>query len=308
MIKLEALRVFVTVAELGNIRDASDRLGRTASAISMTLKQLEEEVGNPLFESDRKNSMTALGQFMLETGREQIQSYDKSIRMIKDYAQDKIGHLALASVPSVAANLIPLLLPRFVQERPGITIELFDIDSRSVSAMVESGQADLGIASTPKATSPIAFTPLFRDRFKVICKADSPLTAITGPLQWQDLNDQALIKNGSSDVITSAPYLQLTEKSTMVVRNVTSLFALAKAGVGITLLPALTTLNLPEGVCALDIEDNTAERVVGLLERKSGFLSPVSSTFKRFLLANLHALPSKLSPNEQERFLVMSKR
>ena len=114
MIKLEALRVFVTVAELGNIRDASDRLGRTASAISMTLKQLEEELGNPLFESDRKNSLTALGQFTLETGREQIQSYDKSIRMIQDFAHDKIGHLALASVPSVAANLIPLLLPRFI--------------------------------------------------------------------------------------------------------------------------------------------------------------------------------------------------
>ncbi|MAO91115.1 MAG: LysR family transcriptional regulator [Rhodospirillaceae bacterium] len=305
MIKLEALRVFVTVAELGNIRDASDRLGRTASAISMTLKQLEEELGNPLFESDRKNSLTALGQFTLETGREQIQSYDKSIRMIQDFAHDKIGHLALASVPSVAANLIPLLLPRFINERPGITVELFDLDSRNVCAMVESGQADLGIASTPKASAPVAFTPLFRDRFKVICNAESDLTAITGPLQWHNLQDQALIKNGSSDAIMAPQFLQLTEKSTMVVRNVTSLFALAKAGVGITLLPALTTLNLPEGICALDLADTSAERIVGLLERKSGFLSPVSSSFKAFLRMNLKTLASALSPHRQESFVIV---
>jgi len=165
MIKLEALRVFVTVADLGNIRDASDRLGRTASAISMTLKQIEEEIGGPLFETDRKNSLTALGSFMLETGREQIRSFDKAIGTIKDFAQDRIGHLSIASVPSVAANLIPALLPPFVASRPGVAIELFDIDSRNVRMMVETGQADLGIAGAPRPGAPIYFRPLFRDRF-----------------------------------------------------------------------------------------------------------------------------------------------
>ena len=49
MIKLEALRVYMTVAEIGNIRDAADRLGRTPSAVSMALKQLEGEIDKTSF-------------------------------------------------------------------------------------------------------------------------------------------------------------------------------------------------------------------------------------------------------------------
>lgn len=69
MVELEMLRTFVALAEAGNISDAAKRLFRTASAISMTLKQLEQEVGGELFETDRKNRLTPLGAFMLETGR-----------------------------------------------------------------------------------------------------------------------------------------------------------------------------------------------------------------------------------------------
>ena len=42
VIKIEALRTFVHVADAGNIKDAADVLGRTQSAISMTLKLIEE--------------------------------------------------------------------------------------------------------------------------------------------------------------------------------------------------------------------------------------------------------------------------
>ena len=54
MIRTEALRVFVTVAECGNLKDATDRLFRTQSALSMTLKQLEDQLGAPLFEKSTR--------------------------------------------------------------------------------------------------------------------------------------------------------------------------------------------------------------------------------------------------------------
>src|SRR6056297_1748961 len=60
MIGITALRTFVHVAECGTIRDAAERLFRTPSAVSMTLTQLERDLGAPLFQSDRKNRLTAL--------------------------------------------------------------------------------------------------------------------------------------------------------------------------------------------------------------------------------------------------------
>ena len=48
-IKIEMLRCFVAVAEHGNLNDAANRLGRTPSAVSMSLKQLTDHLGAPLF-------------------------------------------------------------------------------------------------------------------------------------------------------------------------------------------------------------------------------------------------------------------
>ena len=81
-IKIEMLRCFVIVAELGNISDAGERLGRTPSAISMTLKQLEENLGSPLFESDRKNRLTALGRFTLTEARREVDNFTRCIETI----------------------------------------------------------------------------------------------------------------------------------------------------------------------------------------------------------------------------------
>ena len=292
MIKLETSRVrtFVTVAEAGNIRDAAERLCRTASAVSMTLKQLEREVGGELFETDRKSKLTPLGSFMLETGRLQIQGYDRTIDGIRAYAKNRIGRLTLASVPSVAANLVPSLLPRFVHDRPGIEIELLDIDSRNVRSFVETGQADLGIAGRPLSSTSVRFEPLFRDRFRVVCSANSDLATAGRPVQWRDFQGENLILNGASEKIEASAYKALSENASVQVRNVTSLLALAKTGFGITLLPALTAIDLPEGVVALDLADEDVWRVVGLLSRSDSVLSPVAAAFRGFVLDEVPSL------------------
>ena len=284
MIKLETLRTFVTVAEAGNIKDAAERLCRTASAVSMTLKQLEHEVGGALFETDRKSSLTPLGAFMLETGRLQIQNYDRMIDGIRAYARNRIGRLTLASVPSVAVNLVPSLLPRFVLDRPGVEIELLDTDSRNVLRSVESGQADLGIAGRPLSRTTAAFEPLFRDRFKVICNAGCDLAAAGKLVDWADIENQGLILNGASDTIDAPGYKAVSEQASMYVRNVTSLLALAKSGFGVTLLPALAAVDLPEDVVALDLAEENMWRVVGLLSRSDTVLSPVALAFRAFIL------------------------
>jgi len=294
MIKLEALRVFVTVAEAGNIKDAAGQLCRTASAISMTLKQLEDQIGGALFETDRKNDLTTLGRFLLETGQVQIHNYDRAISKIHAFAQNKIGRLSLASVPSVAANFVPTLLPGFISERPGIEIELFDYDSRNVRRMVETGQADIGISGKPASGNLVSFEPLFRDRFKVICSATSKLGKIDRQIEWSDLEGETLIVNGASEKIASPAYRNFSEKASFTVRNVTSLVALAKADLGITLLPALSTIDLPQGTLALDFADQDLERIVGLLIRQSGTPSPVTIAFRNYLLDQLPHLAKEL--------------
>lgn len=279
MIKLEALRVFVTVAEIGNIRDAAERLGRTPSAISMTLKGLEEEIGAALFETERKNALTAVGRYVLETARIQILGFDRAISAIRAYAHNRIGKLAVACVPSVAASLMPGLLERFIGQRPGVEVELFDIDTASVATLVELGQVDLGIAGRPRTRGTLECTPLFSDRFKVICRAGAPLARLARPVEWSDLEGETIIRNGASQSIEAAEYKALAERASLMVRNVTSLIAMAGSGLGVTLLPALSTARLPDGVVACDLADGSAIREVVVMEQKGRSQSPVAAAF-----------------------------
>jgi DNA-binding transcriptional LysR family regulator len=294
MLKLEALRTFTTVANAGNIADAAAMLGRTPSAVSMTLKQLEGAIGGALFETDRKNALTALGRYTLETAEAQINGFDASLAAIRAFAGNQIGRLSIAAVPSVATTVIPMILPDFIASRPRLEVELLDADSRSVASMIDGGMAELGIAGPPQQAARLAFAPLFSDRFRVVFGPGASLGAVTRPLVWRDLADQTFIRNEASDAIELPELRDQYFRATMTVRNVSSLLALVRAGMGITLLPTLATLTLPTGVVARDIEIRGAVRQVGLIQRKSQRLSPVGAAFADHIRQSLTGMEAKL--------------
>lgn len=290
MIRTEALRVFVTVAECGNIRDAADRLFRTQSAISMTLKQVEDHLGAPLFESDRKSSLTELGRFAQGVATVLLRDHDTAINLIEGYAKGKSGCLRIASVPSVAALLIPELLRGFLASRPLVEVDLVDTDSADVRMLVETGQADIGIASASMPDDTLIYTPIFEDQLKLVCRADSDFARMAAPLDWSDLNGTPLILNETTKLIVTPEFKALASKAKLRVRNVTSLLAMVQAGVGVTLLPGLATVSLPPALIALSLDDPNCKRQVGLLQRAGRVQGPIVSEFQQHLVKSIGPL------------------
>ena len=66
--KLEHWRIFVTVAEAKSLVTAAKRLGKTPSGVSMSLRQLERELGGTLFESERKKPTHRFGPIAANRG------------------------------------------------------------------------------------------------------------------------------------------------------------------------------------------------------------------------------------------------
>jgi len=279
MIGITALRVFVHVAECGNIRDAAARLYRTPSAVSMTLKALEQDMGAPLFESDRKNRLTALGEEVRGIAAEMLREHDRALERIEAVATGRQGRLQLASVPSVAAELLPGLLAVFLEARPGVTIELVDTDSRSVHAMVADGTVELGIAGPVAPGAGLSFAPLFRDPFRLVCRRGHPLAARTRPLRWEALASERIIGNDAAEAIMAPDYRKLVAASALKARNVISLLALVRAGAGVTLLPRLATVSLTPDLVALPLADGAAVREVGVVLRDGRSPGPVCHAF-----------------------------
>ena len=289
MIRTQALRVFVTTADCGNIRDAAKSLGRTESAVSMTLKQLEATLGAPLFESDRKHTLTTLGDEVRNLARDLLREHDRTIERIHALAAGHEGVLRIAAVPSVAAQLLPEVLGAMLGEYPGIRIELVDTDSASMHALVETSEVEIGIGGWPANNSRLHFVALFNDPFRLVCRKDHPLARHERPLTRQDMRPHRLISNNSTAGISGFDADDPDRVSGLSARNVISLLALVRAGAGATILPALATRSIDDELRALELDDASALRTVGFVLRRSGNPSPICRAFQDRLVAMVKA-------------------
>lgn len=285
MIRTQSLRVFVTVASCGNIRDAAKVLRRTDSAVSMTLKQLENDLGARLFETDRKHTLTALGVEVNKLAQDLLREHDRTTERIVALAEGREGVLRIAAVPSVAAQLLPPVLSAMLADHAGVRIELLDTDSTSVHMLVETGVVELGIGGAPAAGTGLSFVALFNDPFRLVCRKDHPLAQIKQPLSRQDVHAHRLISNKSTVGYSGFEDDGPDRASALSARNVISLMALVRAGAGATILPALATRSIYDDLCALELDDPSALRTVGFVLRRGGHISPICTAFQNRLVS-----------------------
>lgn len=277
-IKLEMLRCFEVVAKSGSLIDAAEKLGRTPSAVSMMLKQFEEIVGQPLFETARKSKLSPFGEMVYREAKRELDSFDRTIDTIENMIRGNKGLVRLAVTPSVATIILPKLIKSFVAFYPDVGIDVRDMDSESVRTEMEAGRADIGIATT----SPISGMEqkvLFSDRFGVVCTEDDPLTENKSGIAWEQLVSRPFISNGLCKLIEDEEFTPILASSRLSVPNTASLIALVKAKVGITLLPRLAIPVDVTGLKYLPVTDCETQRHVSVISKPARSLLPTVQAF-----------------------------
>jgi DNA-binding transcriptional LysR family regulator len=79
----------------------------------MMLKQFEDHIGAPLFETTRKARLTPLGALILAEAQRELGHFDRTIQAIEGLSQAKLGSVRLAVTPSVAQTVLPPVLLQF---------------------------------------------------------------------------------------------------------------------------------------------------------------------------------------------------
>lgn len=278
-VTLNAFRVFAATARLGSISRAAAAVHRTPSAVSMTLKQLEDAVGRPLFEGERKTRLTPTGRLALAEAEAALERFDRAVEAIRSFAAAETGRLSLSVTPSVAEHVLPAALAAFRAARPGVEIILRDTDSANVAADVAEEAAEIGIAGPPDPANPdsarLVFRPMFRDAIGLAVRRDDPLAGLDRPVTWADLDGRTLLTHAvaaegppSQPPSLDAPLRALT---------VTSALALVRAGLGVTVLPRLVAPTGESDLVFLEMAPDAApRRTVGLITKTDRPLSPVA--------------------------------
>jgi len=288
--KIEQLRAFIAVAEAGELADAGQRIGRTPAALSMTLKQVEADLGGgALFEGERKGRLTPLGAYALQQARRAVAECDSAVTNIRNFASGASGLARVAAVPTAATRVMPLAIERLRARGPTARVDLRDIDSASVVQAVISGTVDFGIGTLPAAVSGLMAQPLLEDPFMLVCPANHPLAGARRPIEWRDIDASEFIANGLCANIRAPEVAELLARAQLTVRNTTSLLAFIQRGIGVTLLPALAAPR-SDLLCVLPLADTQVTRQLDVLTRQGETLNPAAQT----LLDEVHAVAREL--------------
>ncbi|WP_170546748.1 LysR family transcriptional regulator [Ruegeria arenilitoris] len=263
-IKIEMLRCFCTVAQTGNLTEAADRLGRTQSAVSMTLKQLESHLGKKLFEGERKTHLSALGEQVFELSLKQVRQFDQTVQSIEAVADATHGLMRIVSVPSVAALVFPSVLEHMTHCFPGLKVELRDTDTQQVLDSLVDGKADIGIASGFHPLKGIKAIPLFEDQFGLVCASDHPLITNPTPPTLDDVMASAFVRNALCDLIQTPKFVEAITDADVTIHNTHSLITMVRTGKWVTVLPQTVARFIPETTAFRALPDLPDKRQVYL--------------------------------------------
>src|ERR1700691_3883619 len=157
---LRQLRVFASVARHLSFVRAAEELGLTAPAVSMQIKDLEIEVGLPLFDrSSRKVSLTMVGEYVLAHTRRVLSAVRDAEDMVARFRGLSTGVLDVGMV-STAKYFVPRAVAQLRDEHPGIVAGLQVSSNREqVVLLMQQGGVQLAIMEVPPKEWPARAEP-----------------------------------------------------------------------------------------------------------------------------------------------------
>lgn len=283
MRQLEAL---VLVYRLGSITKAAAELRVTQSAISLLIRQIEENFQLKLFNrTTRALHPTAACRDVIPAAERILSGARGLSQHMRDLVEVRSGRIAVAVSAGVAAALLPRILAQYRLRFPDVKIELFDIAPDELLSFVTAGHADFGIGSFENdGASEVRIDTLLQSQLSAIGLNDGTFRK-RRRLTWDDIAASDLIAMRRGTRIRAQIDEELARtgrelKPALEVSLITTALALTAEGAGISILPAhmLPRSQFPT-LAAVPLLQPVIQRHVSLISRADFGLSPAAERF-----------------------------
>ncbi len=162
------LRYFLAVADALHFTKAAQGLPVSQPALSAQIKQLEQEVGVPLFDRvGRSVQLTRAGAIFREHARRALREMELAQVAIAEEEGLQRGTLTVGVVQTVNAYLIPEIVSRFSTLHPRVVLKFDELSGPEIEAGVTNGLLELGIGFVPAGSDRIESQLLFEEDFVV---------------------------------------------------------------------------------------------------------------------------------------------
>lgn len=269
------LEAFLALAHTQHFTRAAERCHLSQSAFSQKIARIEQVAGVALFaRSTRHVALTPEGEVFAEEVRRIQQDLQHALGHVHELATRKVGKVAVAALPSVAAVWMPQVIARYRAAHPNIRIELFDALAGGGLALLREGRADIAITAGGDLRE-FDVAELKSERFYVVCPGSHPFAAKRG-IALSQLRGEEIVHLARGSSVRQHLETAGVEARTgaLEVEHLATVAALVSEGLGISIVPELTLFHFERaGLACVPVRDAQLRRPILLARRKGKALS-----------------------------------
>lgn len=250
--EIRHLKYMVTIADEGQFHRAAERLHIAPPALSQNIRQLEDEVGTPLFRrTTRRLEMTSAGHVFYENALTVLRQFDTMPRDAQRAAAGTTGEIAIGFTETAIFGPLSNLIRRFHQSYPQVRISTHESSPTALFERLNDGVIDIACSEECVLNAYHDSIPLPAINVVVALHKTHPFANETSPLPLVHLDGEPFILPAQNsnwrvyDLLARAlATAGVTPNQEYWVDNAISGCALVAAGLGVCLVPSFTpTLN-----------------------------------------------------------------
>lgn len=271
---LTDLRLFLAVADTGNMSRGGALCNLAPSTTSLRIAHLEEVLGVTLFKREARGvQLTQPGHILLEHARRCLAQLEQLHADLAPFLGGFHGQLVLMANSNALASYLPSDLESFLVEHPGIRVALEERSSAEIAAAVASGRADLGIGVWDGEYPALEFSPYRTDELVLITPFRHKLAEQTS-VRFADCVKEPFVCLQTGTAIHTFMARQAIELGHRLdvrvqVSNFATIAALVSAGVGVGIIPRSIFESADKKCIAVRLHENWADRRLSICVRRS---------------------------------------
>jgi len=267
-----------------NISQTAEKLGMSQPALSKQILNLENELGVKLFDRNHvPMTLTPAGAYFVKKAKSMLYEQEQLLKAMDRFRSGENGRLDIGVTPFRSVYLMPEIVKAVKEQYPGVQVVLHEANSATLRKQAAEGKYDFAIVNLPVDDSLLTVHPLEPDVL-VLAVPDHlldriPKAAESG-IAFQECKDLPFVVVGETQEMR-----QLFEKLcaqadirpdiAAEVVGVTTAWAMARAGVGATLLPYqfVKKDNFDSNLTLIPIRDNGYKRQQAIVTRRGQYIS-----------------------------------
>jgi len=176
--ELRHLRYFIALAGSLNFTRAAERVHVTQSTLSHQIRQLEDEVGQPLFDRVGKRVvMTEAGGVFLAYATRALREIDQGLGELKASPASMSGVVRVGATHTFNLGFIPECIAVFLSRNATVKVVVEELSADAIATRLDAGDLDMGVAYRPEQRSDLRFEPLFNEELVLVVASSHPLAS-----------------------------------------------------------------------------------------------------------------------------------